>query len=902
MTEISTVQTEVTPLDVEVTASNSTEIATAEDGLDVTITKKEYKIVGDEVYIAKLYDDAPQWMKDLVQLVVDNTVEQTNIELLNSVVEQLNQFATSYVPLNMYTQQVLDLSNADASMHALIETINSNFNNGLDEANAQIIGLENTKASKDEVIAQVLTTISSELATPTSDLGATIANLQQSIVTGDTANANSIQALTSSLEGEVDARAAAISTLDTRVTATETAVTAQASDITALTTEVNNGTSTWAAADSNLENSLTTAITNGLTTAESKFAYNSNLNINGTSYSSGFGLATSLVDASIPVGSSEFWVKSDKFRLVAANSDIKSAYSPFSVDATTGNILMNGNVRFLNTTGGTGTLQDVVQGYVETVQVGDKNINITDNLIPMVSLIADTNNAGYQFIGTPTKSNAIGISAYAEPQIQMDAGDEVYSPYVTELALAYYYRFGITGVTSLSGVKLVTIDAANTVTYTTLVVTLDPGQSLQSNQWYVVEGLTNPTGSSGGSDGSIRTANGTKIGTVNVYVLPTGATKLLLGWVGPCTISRGKLAKVSADTVTGDVASIDYVDTAITNAPYVLPAEVADAINNNTTTIDGSKITTGSIAADKINTTDLIAKNIMSSSTIYGNKIEGSLIKGAKIEGAVIKASYIDLDGDLEVLTDYHITEAMYASAPSLYTDAVRLSGEYRLPTLSSITTEVIPYQVSIANTTNYSTYLAGMPLLRNNEYTTNIFAYNQGAVGSNRKYRRAQPYVTVSQTELYASPRHVVYINSSGDRSDDAAGGAYHDVYVYFGTTLLLHVYGGVAGTGAVGTLSITQIPAVYANGVEVIPANTWGSNTSVVISSNGFTFTVYSASSTVYYSPVSVVTITLEATATNMLVPFNVLAPFRVVIGNNTFVSGYTVKTPQIIVNNLL
>ena len=87
MTEVSTVQTEVTPLDVEVTASNSVEIATAEDDLDVTITKKEYKIVGDEVYIAKLYDDAPQWMKDLVQLVVDNTVEQSNIQLLNSVVK-----------------------------------------------------------------------------------------------------------------------------------------------------------------------------------------------------------------------------------------------------------------------------------------------------------------------------------------------------------------------------------------------------------------------------------------------------------------------------------------------------------------------------------------------------------------------------------------------------------------------------------------------------------------------------------------------------------------------------------------------------------------------------------------------------------------------------------------------
>lgn len=354
MIEVSSVQTEVTPLDVEVTASNSTEIATVEDGLDVTITKKEYKIVGDEVYIAKLYDDAPQWMKDLVQLVVDNTVEQTNIELLNSVVEQLNQFATSYVPLNMYTQQVLDLSNADASMHALIETINSNFNNGLDEANAQIIGLENTKASKDEVIAQVLTTISSELATPTSDLGATIANLQQSIVTGDTANANSIQALTSSLEGEVDARATAISALDTRVTATETAVTAQASNITALTTEVNNGTHTWAAADSQVTNSLTTKIENDVASVESKWEYNSVVGINGVYKRSGFGLTTNYSGGSGTEAdpyTSEFWIDATKLKFT--NSAATGRTAPFTIDASgaTPQITFNGKVSFSNVTG-----------------------------------------------------------------------------------------------------------------------------------------------------------------------------------------------------------------------------------------------------------------------------------------------------------------------------------------------------------------------------------------------------------------------------------------------------------------------------------------------------------------------------------------------------------------------
>ena len=88
-----------------------------------------------------------------------------------------------------------------------------------------------------------------------------------------------------------------------------------ASDVTNLETELTNGTNTWASADSTLENSLLTEITNEGTRVESKFSYDSLLNINGTTYSSGFGLASNLTDASIPVGDSEFWVNANKFRV-----------------------------------------------------------------------------------------------------------------------------------------------------------------------------------------------------------------------------------------------------------------------------------------------------------------------------------------------------------------------------------------------------------------------------------------------------------------------------------------------------------------------------------------------------------------------------------------------------------
>src|SRR5574344_333481 len=168
--------------------------------LDITVAKKEYTIVGDDIYIPQLYDDAPQWMKDLVGLVVDVSMTTNSTKLINDMNAMLQEFAVSYVPLNQYTQSILDLGNEDMRVNALIETLNSNFNNGLSNANAQIINLQMTKASKDEVVAQVIQTLAAQLADPDSNLGATVVRLDQAIVTEQTARATSFRALTASME------------------------------------------------------------------------------------------------------------------------------------------------------------------------------------------------------------------------------------------------------------------------------------------------------------------------------------------------------------------------------------------------------------------------------------------------------------------------------------------------------------------------------------------------------------------------------------------------------------------------------------------------------------------------------------------------------------------------------
>ena len=199
-------QVEIEPIDLE--------------DLSITVAKKEYVITGDDIYIPMLYDDAPQWMKDLVQVVVDVSIETGNQDLINNMSSMLQNFAVSYVPLNQYTQTILDLSDEDARINALITTLNSNFSDGLSESNAQIIELQLTKASKDEVVAQIIQTISAQLADNNSSIGTTIGRIDQAIANETSARAVSFQVLTSSLQDtnlDVQANATATHTLNTYV-------------------------------------------------------------------------------------------------------------------------------------------------------------------------------------------------------------------------------------------------------------------------------------------------------------------------------------------------------------------------------------------------------------------------------------------------------------------------------------------------------------------------------------------------------------------------------------------------------------------------------------------------------------------------------------------------------------
>lgn len=350
MIEVETQTTEVEVINnVEVTSTSQVEVETVDlSDLDITVAKKEYVITGDDIYIPMLYDDAPQWMKDLVQVVVDVSISSGNQSLINNMNAILQDFAVSYVPLNQYTQTILDLGDEDTRINALIETLNSNFNDGLSTANAQIISLQLTKASKDEVVAQVIQTIAAQLADGASNIGSTIGRIDQAIATETSARALSLQTLTASLEDtnlDVTANAEVIQNALAYVGIDE----AGASTGTGLSAYLEDSNGNIGGADSQLANSIRVTAEG----VESKFAYNSIININGVYKKSGFGLTTNYTSGNGTKANpyvSEFWI--DASRLKFTNSNQTGQTAPFTIDASGANpqIKFNGVVNFSNVT------------------------------------------------------------------------------------------------------------------------------------------------------------------------------------------------------------------------------------------------------------------------------------------------------------------------------------------------------------------------------------------------------------------------------------------------------------------------------------------------------------------------------------------------------------------------
>lgn len=302
------------------------------DDLDVTINRKEYVITGDEIYIPKRYEDAPTWLQNMIDQVVEYSIG-AKVSDMNQVVYSLNQMIEAMeVSKNTYEMSVISSNDIDTRINTAITTLNSNMN----EADATILSVANTKTTPEEAEAIMINAVRAELeSTEAGTIGAAVATLSTAIANESEARSTSVETLYSTMEGEFEATATAFNTINTYIGIDE----AGASTGTGLSGYLEGSTGIVGEADSKVVNNV---YVDALGNAKSKFEYGSIVAVNGINHIAGFGLSNS---AGTDIGS-EFWINAAKFKFT--NDNKTGSKAPFTIDATgdVPEITFNGLVTF----------------------------------------------------------------------------------------------------------------------------------------------------------------------------------------------------------------------------------------------------------------------------------------------------------------------------------------------------------------------------------------------------------------------------------------------------------------------------------------------------------------------------------------------------------------------------
>lgn len=390
----------------EINSEIDIEMSTNQE-IEVYIEPREYKVVGDDVYIPINFDSAPTWLTqaitDLTNIKVTDVVTNLN-SMINDLTYAVQQIE---VAKNQYEQSITALNDIDSRFNSVLTTLNSNMD-GLDASLKELIATKVTSTQASVVALNAITTAMNDTSTG-STLGSAILNLQTSITNLNTSTNTSLTSLESSINGAVDANAQAVEVINTYVGIDD----AGASTGTGLSAYLEDSTGNIGGADSSVANSV---YVDGLGNSRSKFEYNSNLSFNGYNYQSGFGIATNLTSSSIPVGQSEFWINASKFKFT--NTNQTGQVSPFTIDATGANpvITFNGKVQFSNIN----NVPTINKTYVQASQP-TTGMNLGDTWID-----TDDNNSLYSYNGTTWNKTQSGNKTFLQvtaPTTGMIAGD-----------------------------------------------------------------------------------------------------------------------------------------------------------------------------------------------------------------------------------------------------------------------------------------------------------------------------------------------------------------------------------------------------------------------------------------------------------------------------------------------
>ena len=586
------------------------------------------------------------------------------------------------------------------------------------------------------------------------------------------------------------------------VTTRDKKLIAIASDITNLRTELDNEINIWASANSTLENSLRTEIINESARVESKFAYNSNVNINGVWKKSGFGLSTNYISGNGTESNpyvSEFWINASKLKFT--NDNVTGQVAPFTIDATgtTPEITFNGKVSFSNVSGAPGSSGNLLYNSAPALGNEQKGWQIgwyNTNIAPVLGAGFDSwrpSGGGSVYAAIPGAPTVGGVFDVVQTnQVPVvggswyDASAYISSHRCTSYVTIAWYDSNDTYINEVGGSQVATASGGALTNWGRSVLFAQaPANAVKAS--FYVRSIVNNT-------------------DPYCFVAFAYLGKSVVGQTVHSDWSEGTSAGATRTSELTNDAGFTTLS-AVASQGYVLPAEVAHAINTNTTTINGSKITTGSITAAQINVDNALINKLnvvggIVADTITGNELNGIVINGARINGSIIKTSYLDLDGELEVLTNYHITVAMYNANPSLYTDAVYISAdnEYRIPSMSNISSlEKVKSNITIGSYALYS----------------GLFSYRTANVGHSRKAVKVRPTINIANgqytdsSSLY-SETLLCNMRITSMTTADSGSGTFR---FYIGNLLIIQIIfsgninnASVSYSGLIGSGSIAQ------------------------------------------------------------------------------------------------
>lgn len=680
--------------DYDVSVEVPTVVPTAEaNAFEVTFDKNEFVAVGDNIYIPIVSSDEAPWLIDLIDGRVTATY-QGNLDSLEQTTLSLNQtIALAQNAQTAYESSII----TDANITAAIDTLRT-----------ELVGTEGTvtvalatKVTPTEATALANTAISASIAG--GDINAKVGELNTAIADGDSANASRIGVVESTVNDPVSG-----------VNATATGVVTLNSSV---------------------------GIVNGLP--------------------DGTGL---LGDVEVLKKQNDGKVETflDTYQVVDAQRDLVTTAEPYAswlAAETPGSI----DVR----------LSHIGDAYIEYVTL----VNGSKQYV-----------ASYKFIKaavdsqSPDKTDAEGFtwalitdSATQEAftaavNAQASADGKITTFYATRANTPTAEGEGDIWIVSdegnlqerWNGTAWVAIQDQAIVTNANAITSLNTELNDGTNTWASADSTLETSLNTSISNGDAVVEGKFEYGSsLTINGLTTNVGFGLVNELSSVNGSPGigdsefwidaQRFKFTNSANTGQVSPFTIDATGAT--PKITFAGIVDFTSTNndgTSTFDGDNITTGSIVANKINTAGLIAENI-SANEIIGKTIEGATINGAKINGAVIKASYLDLDGELEVLTNFYLitdtdTSQIPASAvtENRYTlnyvynishDSVLIenSNYYRIPSLSTV------------REANTSINIVSSPFIGL------IHAYDTYQVGSNIKAVSKLPILTVTNnTEVF--------------------------------------------------------------------------------------------------------------------------------------------------------